>query len=153
MIWSPPIAPSLKFNVDGAIFAELHSMGVGVIARGWNGRFVAAMCKKIHAPLGPLEAESKAVEVGLQFAKQLRFSNSIIEGDSLIVSRAVIMGITLAALEFHNVYFSHVKRNANTPAHLLAKYAKGIVHQYMWIENCPSFLELAILYDVNSTVI
>ena len=69
MIWSPPIAPSLKFNVDGAIFAELHSVGVGVIARGWNGRFVAAMCKKIHAPLGPLEAESKAVEVGLQFAK------------------------------------------------------------------------------------
>ena len=60
MRWSPPLAPSLKFNVDGAIFAELHSMGVGVIARGWNG---------IHAPLGPLEAESKAVEVGLQFAK------------------------------------------------------------------------------------
>ena len=131
MRWSLPPAPSLKFNVDGAIFVELHSIGVGVIERDWNGRFVAAMCKQIHAPLGPLEAESKAVEVGLQFAKQLRFSNFIIEGDSLIVSRAVIMGITLAALEFHNVYFSHVKCNANTLAHLLAKYAKGIVHQCM----------------------
>ena len=63
------------------------------------------------------------------------------------------MGITLAALEFHNVYFSHVKCNANTLAHLLAKYAKGMVHQGMQIENCPSFLELAILHDVNSIVI
>ena len=166
MRWSLPPAPSLKFNVDGAIFVELHSMGVGVIERDWNGRFVVAMCKQIHAPLRPLEAESKAVEVGLQFAKQLGVFDFIIKGDSLIVSRAlsqsssvpasidvVIMGITSAALEFHNVYFSHVKRNANTLAHLLAKYAKGIVHQYIWIENCPSFLELAILHDVNSTVI
>ena len=166
MRWSPPPTPSLKFNVDGAIFAELHFVGFGVIARDWNGRFVVAMCKQIHAPLGPLEAESKVVEVGLQFAKQLEVSDFIIKGDSLIFSRAlsqsslvlasidvVIMGIRSVALEFHNVYFSHVKRNANTPAHLLAKYAKGIVHQCMWMENCPSFLELAILHDVNSTVI
>ena len=124
------------------------------------------MCKQIHAPLGPFEAELKAVEVGLQFAKQLGVSEFIIEGDLLIVSKALshsssaptsidamIMGIRSVVLEFHSVYFSHVKRNANTPAHLLAKYAKGIVHQCMWMEKCPSFLELAILHDVNFTVI
>ena len=127
---------------------------------------MAATCKLIHAPLGPLEAEAKAVEVGLQFAKLLGVSDFIVEGDSLIVSRAlshsfsaptsidaVIMGIRSAALEFHNVDFSHVKRNANSPAHLLAKYAKGIVSQCIWMENCPTFLELAILHDVNSVVI
>ena len=54
-----------KFNVDGAVFARLNSVGVGVIVRDWNGQFVAAMCKQIHAPLGPLEAEVKVVEVGL----------------------------------------------------------------------------------------
>nr|POF17249.1 hypothetical protein CFP56_18365 [Quercus suber] len=120
MNWSPPLATFLKFNVDGAIFVELQSVGIGVIAWDWNGRFIAAMCKQIHAPLRPLEAKLKAVEIGLQFAKQLGVSNFIIEGDSLIVSRAlsqsssvpasidaVIMGIRSAALEFHNVYFSH----------------------------------------------
>uniref|UniRef100_A0A7N2M8M5 RNase H type-1 domain-containing protein n=1 Tax=Quercus lobata TaxID=97700 RepID=A0A7N2M8M5_QUELO len=115
---------------------------VNMEARDWNGKFVAVVCKQIHAPLGPLEVESKAVEVGLLFAKQLGVFDFIIEGDSLIVSRAlsqsssvpasidaVIMGIRSAALEYcYNVYFSHVKRNANTPTHLLAKYAKGIVH-------------------------
>nr|POE75389.1 hypothetical protein CFP56_60800 [Quercus suber] len=73
------------------------------------------------------------------FAKQLGITDIIIEGDSLIVSRGlnhsssvpvsideVIMRIGKASLEFHNVDFSHVKQNANTPAHLLAKYAKGI---------------------------
>jgi len=47
------------------------------------------MCKLIHAPLGPLEAEAKAVEVGLQFAKLLGVSDFIVEGDSLIVSRVL----------------------------------------------------------------
>ena len=140
--WIPPTAPCLKFNVDAAMFAELHTVGVGIIARDWNRRFVVAMCRKIQAPLRPLEAESKAVEVGLQFARQLGVSDLTIQGDALIVSRAlnqssssvpasidaVIMGIRLAVLEFNNVFFSHVKRSANTPAHLLAKYAKGIVH-------------------------
>ena len=110
-----------KFNVDGAVFAKLNSVGVGVIVRDWNGQFVATICRKIHAPLGPLEAEVKAVEFGLQFAKQLGITDFILEGDSLIVSRAlnhsssvsvsidaVIMGIGEASLEFHNVDFSHV---------------------------------------------
>ena len=66
-------APSLKFSVDGAIFVELHSMGVGVIEQDWNGRFVAAMCKQIHAPLGPLEAESKAVKLGCNSQSSLEF--------------------------------------------------------------------------------
>ena len=35
--WSLPPVPCLNFNVDGAVFAELHSVGVGVIAQDWNG--------------------------------------------------------------------------------------------------------------------
>ena len=96
----------------------------------------------------------------------LRTWFAILEGDLLIVSRAlnhsssvpvsidaVIIGIGKASLEFHNVDFSHVKRNANTPAYLLAKYVKGIDNQCIWMENCPSFLELAVLHDVNATVV
>ena len=108
----------------------------------------------------------KAFEFGLQYAKQLGITDFILEGDSLIISKAlnysslvpvsidtVIMGISEASFEFHNVDFSHVKRSANTPAHLLAKYAKGIVNQCMWMENFPSFLELAVLHDVNAIVV
>nr|POF03155.1 hypothetical protein CFP56_79129 [Quercus suber] len=71
------------------MFADMKSVGIGVIVRDWHGHFVAAMCKKLHAPLGPLEAESKTVEVGMKFAKQLGLSDIIMEGDSLMVYRAL----------------------------------------------------------------
>nr|POE89471.1 hypothetical protein CFP56_65838 [Quercus suber] len=83
--WNPPPTSCFKCNVD----ADMKSVGIGVIVRDWHGHFVAAMCKKLHAPLGPLEAELKAVEVGMQFAKQLGLSDIIMEGDSLMVYRAL----------------------------------------------------------------
>ena len=45
-----------------------------------------------------------------------------------------------------------IKKKKN-PAHLLAKYAKGILHQCTWMQSCPGFLKLAILHDVNFIVI
>ena len=87
--WNPPPTSCFKCNVDAAVFAELKLVGIGVIVWDWHGHFVVAMCKHLHAPLGPLEAESKAVEIGMQFAKQLGLLDIIMEGDSLMVSRAL----------------------------------------------------------------
>ena len=63
--WNLPLVSSLKINVDGTIFADLRTVGIRLIVWDWNDRFVAAMCNQIHAPLGPLEVELKAIEVGL----------------------------------------------------------------------------------------
>ena len=62
--WIPPPMSVFKFNVDGVVFAELNSVGVRVMVRDWNPQFLAAISKKIHAPLGPLEAKAKAFELG-----------------------------------------------------------------------------------------
>ena len=67
--WLPPSNQLYKVNVDGAIFKERNELGVGVIIRDDNGLVVAAMCKKFHAPLGPLEVEAKAFESGLHLQK------------------------------------------------------------------------------------
>lgn len=56
-------------------------MRVGVVVRDWNGQFLAAMCRKILAPLGPLEVEVKAFELGMHFAEQLGITDFILEGD------------------------------------------------------------------------
>ena len=53
----------------GAVFKERNESGVGVIIRDVNGLVVATMCKKFHAPLGPLEVEAKAFEFGLHLQK------------------------------------------------------------------------------------
>ena len=67
--WLPPSNQLYKVNVDGAIFKERNELGVGVIIRDVNGLVVATMCKKFHAPLGPLEVEAKAFEFGLHLQK------------------------------------------------------------------------------------
>uniref|UniRef100_A0A7N2LFK4 RNase H type-1 domain-containing protein n=1 Tax=Quercus lobata TaxID=97700 RepID=A0A7N2LFK4_QUELO len=62
--WIPPLSPQYKVNVDGA-------------------------SKNIDAPLGPLEIEAKAFEVGLQFAKDVGIYDLILEADSLVMYRAL----------------------------------------------------------------
>ena len=63
----PPSAPPYKMNVDGGVFMAQKSAGVGVLIRDSHGQVVAAISKKINAPLGPLEAEVKAWEEGVKF--------------------------------------------------------------------------------------
>ena len=110
-------------NVDGAVFKARKESGVGVIIRDANGLVVAALSKKFHAPLGPLEVEAKAFESGLQFAKDVGLQEFILEGDSLNVVRAlqglsllsvsvmpIIYGIQSSCHDVRKVLFSHVCR-------------------------------------------
>ncbi|KAK9985868.1 hypothetical protein SO802_030819 [Lithocarpus litseifolius] len=137
--WIPPTAPHFKINVDGATFAKLKAVGIGVLVRDDQGRVIAALSKKIHAPLGAVEAEAKACEEGMQFAKDLGIQEFILEGDSLIIFRAlaglssppiavdsVMQGLKSFSGEFCQVSFLHVRHQGNKAAHLLAKHAKGI---------------------------
>ncbi|XP_075645647.1 protein neprosin-like [Castanea sativa] len=81
--WSPPTRPRYKINVDGSVFSTLESVGVGVLIRDSEGQVIAVLSKKINAPLGALEVEARAVEVGLEFARDTGVHDFILEGDSL----------------------------------------------------------------------
>ena len=87
----------------------------------------------------------------------------LIEGDSLIVQRAlnelaspppsvdaVIIGIKEMSTDFHHIAFTHVGRQGNKPAHLLAKYAKSIDNTLVWIEETPCVIKQALIHDVSS---
>lgn len=63
--WQPPQPNKFKINVDEPVFGAPKEVGVGVIIKDDKGRIEEAMSKKIQA----LEAEAKAFEVGIQFAK------------------------------------------------------------------------------------
>ena len=139
-------------------------MGLGIIIRDDEGRMEEALSKKIYALLGAMEAEAKAFEVGLLFAKHIGIQEFILEGDSLIVHHAlyetslppssvepIIMGMHALSKDFCHVDYSHIRRQDNRPAHLLAKYVLGIVDFTMWIEENPYFLEQALIHDVMSS--
>ena len=162
MRWSPPPPARYKMNLDGAIFKAQKSVGIGVLIHDEQGRVVVALSQKLNAPLGALEVEAKAVEVALQFARDVGISDFIMEVDSLIVYNAlcghssppssvatIISGAIRFCGLFHRFEFSHTHRQGNKPAHILAKHAKGIVDYVAWLEETPFFLMQALNHDVS----
>ena len=140
----------LKINVDGALSKPSSSTGIGVVLRDDVGRLDAALCKHFHVPLGPLEVEAKAFEAGLQLVWDSGFQNVVLEGDSLVIVCALCglsnslslvdslcLGMQLISSEFHSINVSHVRRQGNKLAHLLAKFALSIDDSCVWIGESP----------------
>ena len=159
--WSPPPLSLFKINVDGAVATATKKPGVGVIVRDELGRVEATMCRNLNAPLGAIETESKAIEVGLLFAQDIGIQDIVVESDSLIMVQAlngtsappfavsaVVQGIMDLSKGYRRVEFSPVKRQGNKPTHVLAKQALGVVDFIAWIEETPCFLEQALIHDV-----
>ena len=69
--WLPPEPGVYKANVDGAIFKNLSSAGMGVLIRDYKGQVVAALSQRFFAPLGPLKVEAKAMEATVIFARDV----------------------------------------------------------------------------------
>lgn len=112
--------------MDGAVFSNSGSCGVGVVVRNVKGQLMGALSKRIHLPLGPLEVEAKACEEGILLANDLSLKEVIIKGDAQQVVKAftdagpppssiskVIEGANLWLQHFQSWEASHVGRNGN----------------------------------------
>nr|XP_023928573.1 uncharacterized protein LOC112039899 [Quercus suber] len=161
-IWHPPDPEQYKVNVDGAVFEHRKKAGIGVVIRDECGEVVAALSKVVNAPLGAVEIEAKAMEAGVLFARDVGIQEAVFEGDSLIICKAlqgdgrapssiqnVLEGTLDLVSSFRSSTFSHVKRQGNVPAHLLAQYAKEVENYVVWLEECPSFLEHMCAHDIS----
>jgi len=160
--WTPPLSDWYKVNVDEAVFKEINSYSIGVVIRNDKGQLMRAMSKKLELPLGALEVEAKAVEEGAMLAKDFDLSHIIIEGDAQTVMSALaghtsppstIQNIIARArqrtLNFSAWKATHVRRNCNQAAHLMARNAKFISESIIWVEDTPPVIETQIAFDVR----
>ena len=112
------------------------------------------MSKKMAVLLGVLETEAKAMETGVCFTMEVGIRDAIFEGDSILVYNVVqgsgsasttiqniVTGILRQAQGFRTFAFSHIKRQGNVPAHVLAQYASKVEDYVTWLEECPSHIE------------
>ena len=159
--WSPPREGWYKANVDGAVFRETNSCGIGVVIRNDQGQIMGAMSKKRNLPLGAVEVETKVFEEGLLLAGDLGLKQIILEGDAQIVTNAllgkclpptsiqiIITGASRWRQTVQEWKASYVRRTGNWAAHVMAQNAKFIPDCVVWVEDTPPIIQCQVHRDV-----
>ena len=93
------------------------------------------------------------------FAKDLNLSSIILEGDSEIITRALLVedqslasyGNIIEEIKFHansfsNFRVSHVKRKGNSVTYNIVRHVSGLV---VWMEEVPSHILPILLADAG----
>ena len=131
-----------------------------MIIRDHVGSVIATLSKHLPLPLGPLEAEAKALDEATIFALDIGVRDVIFETDSTTVCHVIesstdapisistiVSGICSRLREFHTFHSSHVGRQGNCLAHTLAAFAKNIDSFVTWMEECPPFIASFVSHD------
>ncbi|KAL5697969.1 hypothetical protein ACHQM5_029062 [Ranunculus cassubicifolius] len=133
--WIPPDRGYMKVNFDASFNRYTKAATGAAICRDDEGRIIGGAYKKFNANSAEI-AESKAVEVAVILAKELKLGAVIFEGDNDNVIKALSSRDTLAwetenlfhfifssLSDFQDFRFESCNRLANEAAHNLAKWA------------------------------
>ncbi|KAK8686344.1 hypothetical protein V6N13_125369 [Hibiscus sabdariffa] len=160
--WSPPTQGIIKFNFDTTLTIATMEAYSGVIARNSHGLIMVACVLHHSAVNNAFIAKARACEAGVNFAIELGLQSIHVEGDSLSVIKKlssssvdksiispIISDIKYKLIFFEKITFSHVGRQVNEVAHLLAQaHSRFHLPQY-WIEDALPEVEQAALRDLR----
>ena len=144
--WEPPTGSSYKINFDAAVFVEINASSVGVIVRNDKGETMAALSASGPPVQDSKEAKVLACRRALEFAIEAGFTELVLEGDNSIVMKSIMspqpnmsrLGHAYEdkkciAARLSRVEVSFVKRSANAVTHALAKHARQIDEEVVWL--------------------
>ena len=159
--WIPLSEGWYKVNVNGTVFKESGSCGIGIVIRNERGEIMGAMSKRMDLPLGALEVEAKAFEEGMLLARDLEMKHIVLEGDVQGVTDAlmgcsspptsiqmIIEGIQRQKSNIQVWKARYVRRTRNMAAHLMARNAKFVNDSVIWVEDIPLIIEYQVTKDV-----
>ena len=88
--WKPSTEAMMwKTNFDGAMFLESDQAGIGVVVRNQAGQVMAALLERIQKPDSVEILEALAARRAVQFTLELGFKQSVFEGDSEVIIKAL----------------------------------------------------------------
>ncbi|XP_035546543.1 uncharacterized protein LOC118348606 [Juglans regia] len=154
-VWQAPKTNWVKMNWDSAVDKARGIVGVGVAVRNSSGSIIATLRTKKPLFPDPLLAETFGALKTAQFGMELGLTQVIIEGDSIQVInqlRSGKKGFNSASMfiseakqllgNFAKWEVSHVRRNGNSIAHLLAKDALSNHDHIVTLEDLPPCIPL-----------
>ena len=120
------------------------------MVRDENGLVLGSCSKRLPQAYSAVEVEAMVTATTLIFANDIGVRRVILEGDSLAVIKALREGeqplsptgpllehVGMYSQRFETVLYSHSKREGNSVAHSLARYANSISDFLVWMEDVP----------------
>ena len=160
----------VKINFDGTLFSKEKKFGIGMVAKDDNGSVLASCTKSLSQAYNAIEIESMTATTTLSFAHYIGIMQTILEGDSLAMIKALkedvhslaptsllIEDVRILSQNFDQLLYSHTKREGNSMAHSLTRYAIGIPDFLVWMEDVPphirSVLQVDLVCYINKVLI
>ena len=139
---------------------ELQASRFGAIIQNASGEVMVSILAKGPPVIDGEEAEILACRNALEFVVDASFRDLIIEGDNKVVMTSITSihstssrlghlygDVNFIAAGIGNLTVNCVPRTANTVAHALARYARNIEDELVWLEEfSPPAIE-ALYFD------
>ena len=136
---------------------------MGAIIPNENGEVMAALSAKGPPVTCSEEAEVLACQRAVEFAVECGFSEIVVEGDNQMVMSAlklrkrlssgvghIIQDVLCLLSGFRWLQVHCIRRGANTAARALAKFAKNVPKELIWLEDSPPPVIEALYFDSSS---
>ena len=152
-----------KLNFDAVVFKDISALGVGVIIRNERGQVMVVLLSKGLAVMDSEEARGLACRQAMEFVIDAGFSNLIMEGDNSNVMRSIASAqtywfrlgnlyddICCLAGRLRHVEFRGIRHSANGVTHSLARFARHLSEDIVWLEDSPLPALEALYFDSTS---
>ena len=132
--WTAPTPNTYKINYDGALSNADNKSGIGVVVWDCRGEVIVSLVQQLDQAYQPVEIEAMATFKAVEFVSELGFHRAIVQGDSVLVMKALtckdnglapyahlINYVSLFSGSFSELSYSHIRRDSNKVAYSLAK--------------------------------
>jgi ribonuclease HI len=159
--WEAPPLGWHKVNWDAALGKQQGRMGSGVVVRDHLGRVVAARSVTRQGDFEPAAAEAMAAFLAMQTAHEMGIQTVWFEGDAKEITNAVnsrttdwspighlVDDLRLELSKFPTWKMTHVRRENNQAAHMLARRATSEVMDHRWTHCFPDCINETIVAEL-----
>ncbi|XP_075636521.1 uncharacterized protein LOC142608714 [Castanea sativa] len=151
------VAEDLRSGCDKAL------RRIDVVVRNEDELVLGSCIKRLSQAYDAMEIEAMAAAIALFFASELGVREAILERDSMAVIKALkefeemlsptgllLEDIRMFSQRCDALFYFHTKREGNSIAHSLARYALSIPDFLVWIKDVPTHIQHFVQADLVS---